>query len=201
MKKVLVSLACLAMTAALAFPAPARQWQQAQGGIRWVDDDGEWLRDTWEWIDDDWDGTAECYYFDSDGYRAENGRTPDNYTVNERGQWTENGIVQTKNVGAAPSVYIQPIGSNVRPEVISETINLTDSSDSTASCLPPDRLRADKYDGFKWVVSTKNKKYHIIGCGDVKSIPDGCRYYADDSNYLKHMGFRACEKCTGKVKD
>ena len=55
----------------------------------------------WNWIDSDGDGKLECFYFNtvSDGTRGrlfKNTTTPDNYTVNEKGQWTENGVVQTK---------------------------------------------------------------------------------------------------------
>lgn len=55
----------------------------------------------WHWIDADGDGRTECYYFNeiSDGTKGKllcNTVTPDGYTVNEKGQWTVNGIVQTK---------------------------------------------------------------------------------------------------------
>ncbi len=205
MKKRMFFVICLLMTVLLAVPASARRWQQTEGGIRYVDEDGEWLRDTWEWIDDDWDGIAECYFFDSNGFRVENGVTPDHYTVNAKGQWTENGHVQTKTVSASPSVSIQPAGSLIRSEEASETINLTRGQDFSGSgepaVLPPDRLKKEKFEGFKWVVSTQNKKYHIIGCGDVNSIPKDCRFYSDDSAWLRHAGFRACTKCAGRVKD
>ena len=57
----------------------------------------------WQWIDDNGDGMAECYYFEpeSNGYRGrlyKSTTTPDGYTVNEKGQWTQNGIVITKDV-------------------------------------------------------------------------------------------------------
>ena len=204
MKKLFFSMICLSLAAITVFPSAARQWQKSSGGIRWVDEDGEWVRNTWEWIDDDWNGTAECYYFNSEGYRVENGKTPDNYTVNAHGQWTENGIVQTKAVSAGPAVSIQPAGSLIREEMPSQTINTSNvpfDSVGDPSLPPPDRLKKEKFDGFKWVVSTQNKKYHIIGCGDVQSIPDGSKFYSDDSAYLKHMGFRACAKCTGRVED
>ena len=55
----------------------------------------------WNWIDDNGDGVSECYYFQevSDGKRGrlyKGTTTPDGYTVNEKGQWTVNGVVQTK---------------------------------------------------------------------------------------------------------
>lgn len=58
---------------------------------------------SWNWIDDNGDGIAECYYFEpsSNGFRGrlyKTTTTPDGYTVSEKGQWTENGIVITKNL-------------------------------------------------------------------------------------------------------
>ena len=55
----------------------------------------------WHWIDDNKDGISECYYFQeaSDGRRGrlyKGTTTPDGYTVNEKGQWTIDGVVQTK---------------------------------------------------------------------------------------------------------
>ena len=41
------------------------------------------------------DGIAECYYFDNVGYMAAGTTTPDGYSVNSEGQWTENGAVKT----------------------------------------------------------------------------------------------------------
>lgn len=57
----------------------------------------------WNWIDDNGDGIAECYYFEteSNGYRGrlyKSTKTPDGYTVNEKGQWIENGKVATKKI-------------------------------------------------------------------------------------------------------
>lgn len=57
----------------------------------------------WNWIDDNGDGIAECYYFEtqSNGYRGrlyKSTTTPDGYTVNEKGQWMENGKVATKKL-------------------------------------------------------------------------------------------------------
>ena len=42
---------------------------------------------------------AECYYFDVNGYMAEN-TVIDGYTVDVNGAWTVNGVVQTKQVDA-----------------------------------------------------------------------------------------------------
>ena len=57
----------------------------------------------WHWIDDNGDGIAECYYFDPvsggpEGKLLKGVTTLDGYTVNEKGQWSVDGNVQTKNV-------------------------------------------------------------------------------------------------------
>ena len=42
----------------------------------------------WKWIDEC------CYYFDADGYVVTNGVTPDNFTVDQAGIWTVDGVRQ-----------------------------------------------------------------------------------------------------------
>ena len=70
--------------------------QQDPIGIYCIKDNG--IRAISEWVEIDFEGDnyLEYYYFDSNGYLIMNGITPDGYTVNERGQWIENGIVQRK---------------------------------------------------------------------------------------------------------
>ena len=53
---------------------------------------------SWQWIDKDGDGMAECYYFGPFGTTYTSTTTPDGYTVNEYGQWTVDGVVQTQPV-------------------------------------------------------------------------------------------------------
>lgn len=55
------------------------------------------LADQWQWSDIDGDGTAECYYFLEDGRCLSNTITPDGYTVNSDGAWTQDGVVQSKS--------------------------------------------------------------------------------------------------------
>ena len=57
----------------------------------------------WHWLDDNGDGIAECYYFEteSNGYKGrlyKSTTTPDGYTVNEKGQWVDNGKVAAKKL-------------------------------------------------------------------------------------------------------
>lgn len=70
--------------------------QQDPIGIYCIKDNG--IRAISEWVEIDFEGDnyLEYYYFDSNGYLIMNGITPDGYTVNERGQWIDKGIVQRK---------------------------------------------------------------------------------------------------------
>ncbi len=105
-KAIRVLLAATALTAMTAMTSFA--------AVGWVDNgDGRWWYSTsanggtwhrgvtgqvdWEWIDGNSDGVAECYCFDDGGWLIMNRRTPDGYTVNAAGQWTVNGVVQTKS--------------------------------------------------------------------------------------------------------
>ena len=73
-------------------------WKKGTGNDQdrwWYDNnDGTYAKDGWHWIDGDGNGTAECYYFDGNGWLYTNTTTPDNYQVNADGAWVENGTVQ-----------------------------------------------------------------------------------------------------------
>lgn len=96
-----------AMSVMMAMTALAAGWQtgfQDNHAVWWYDngDDTE-NSNEWKWIDGNKDGIAECYYFGPDGYILTGTTTPDGYTVNNAGAWTENGVVQTKQTGEAPA--------------------------------------------------------------------------------------------------
>lgn len=99
--------------------------QQDPIGIYCIKDNG--IRAISEWIEIDFEGDnyLEYYYFDSNGYLIMNGITPDGYIVNERGQWTDNGIVQRKNY------------------VIPTTKRITNESNNTNIKREQPRLRND----------------------------------------------------------
>lgn len=63
--------------------------------------DGSYPKATWQWLDGNKDTVEECYYFDDAGWMLANTTTPDGYTVNADGAWTENGAVQSRSVGTA----------------------------------------------------------------------------------------------------
>ena len=97
MRKILLTTVCsVALSAVLSFASFAA-WQQDGQGWRWQNAGGSFTAGTWQWIDGNGDGTAECYYFDQNGYMAVN-TTVDGSEVNESGAWTVDGQVQTKEV-------------------------------------------------------------------------------------------------------
>ena len=91
-------LAAGALTMAFSMTAFAG-WEQDAVGYWWDNGDGTYPAGEWAWLDGNQDGTAECYYFDASGYMLAGTTTPDGYTVNEGGAWTENGEVQTMQTG------------------------------------------------------------------------------------------------------
>lgn len=76
------------------------QWKQDATGRWWERLGGGYPTNAWIWIDGNNDGRAECYYFDSVGCMLANTITPDGYTVNADGAWTENGVVQTQGTNS-----------------------------------------------------------------------------------------------------
>ena len=100
MKKVLVTAAI--MTAAMNMTVFAAGWQQNANGWWYATNESgtEWYADGWQWIDGNQDGTAECYYFDENGYILANTVTPDGYYVNADGAWIIDGQVQTAQISS-----------------------------------------------------------------------------------------------------
>ena len=105
-KKAAVAAMVVAMLMCNAMPAMAAGWQKNNVGWWYATNDAgtTWYANEWQWIDGNGDGIAECYCFDGNGYMYENTTTPDGYTVNADGAWTENGVVQIKIVGKGTPV-------------------------------------------------------------------------------------------------
>lgn len=99
MKKKFMLLIIMVMSMIMSMSAFAGVWRTgtAPNENRWWYDneDGTWASNGWQWIDGNGDGTAECYYFDSEGWMAADTMTPDGYQVNGDGAWIENGLVMT----------------------------------------------------------------------------------------------------------
>lgn len=89
-------LALLIFTVTFSFPALAGEWKQDAAGYWWQNDDGSYPSGSWRWIDGNQDGTAECYYFDENGYLLTGTTAPDGYTVDANGCWVVDGVVQTQ---------------------------------------------------------------------------------------------------------
>ena len=107
MKLTKAMLAGAILSALSAGTAFAGTWEkgQAPNQDRWQysNGDGTYARDGWQWIDGDNDGTAEYYYFDSEGWMLSDTITPDGNRVNADGAWVIDGAVQTQQVNALPA--------------------------------------------------------------------------------------------------
>ncbi|CBK77727.1 hypothetical protein CLS_22970 [[Clostridium] cf. saccharolyticum K10] len=94
-RAVKMMLAAAAFSVLLSSAVYAGEWKQDNGGWRWQEDDGSYARDGWRWLDGNGDGTAECYYFYSNGYMAED-TIAEGYRVDKNGCWVQRGQVQTQ---------------------------------------------------------------------------------------------------------
>lgn len=99
MRKAMMFVLAGVFTAMMSVTAFAGEWKQDAAGWWFDNGNGTWPANAWQWIDGNGDGTAECYYFNQNGYALMNSATPDGYVVNESGAWIINGVVQTKYVG------------------------------------------------------------------------------------------------------
>lgn len=98
-KKYAGMLVTAAMITAISTTALAAGWQQNATGW-WYGtnaDNSQWYSNGWQWIDGNGDGTAECYYFDQNGYMLANTTTPDGFQVDQNGAWIVNGSVQVQS--------------------------------------------------------------------------------------------------------
>ncbi len=129
MKKIIFSVAAIFL-AAIFFPETvfAGQWvvdekrPALQNGVTnywWRQSDGSWPAGQWAWIDGDGNGISECYYFNDEGYMLASTITPDFYTVNEKGAWTKDGVVQLY-----PNAWV-PGGVYYTTDVLKQTGSLS----------------------------------------------------------------------------
>ena len=100
MKRKWLLFLTVVMSLLMSFTAFAGVWKNGAepNQARWWYDneDGTYASNGWQWIDGNQDGTAECYYFDNDGWMVSDGATPDGYQVNADGAWVSGGVVQTR---------------------------------------------------------------------------------------------------------
>ncbi|WP_274970543.1 hypothetical protein [Lachnoanaerobaculum orale] len=113
MRKVILAVAITTFSCLMTVSAYAGNWVKNNTGWWYDNGNGTWPSSSWQWIDGNSDGIAECYYFDGSGYCMLNTTTPDNYSVNNSGAWTVNGVVQTKNAGIekSDSYYMEKYAS------------------------------------------------------------------------------------------
>ena len=76
----------------------AGSWKSDANGWWWQNSDGTWPANAWVWLDGNGDGSAECYYFNENGYILTNTTSPDGYVLDGDGAWTVNGEKQTQAV-------------------------------------------------------------------------------------------------------
>ena len=99
-KKIAILMLSAGLSVLTVIPAFASGWQKNETGW-WYGtnaDNSTWYSNGWQWIDGNGDGIAECYYFDGNGYMAEN-TVIDGSAVDSNGAWTVDEVVQTKQVG------------------------------------------------------------------------------------------------------
>ena len=116
----------LAFAAAAALPVHAGTWRQGASGWWYQNDDGSYPAGGWKWIDSDGDGTAECYYFYSDGYLACNNDIG-GYHVNEAGQWTVGSRVQKMTVPGQAATAASSSAEESTASSTAETASTTSS--------------------------------------------------------------------------
>ena len=123
LKKLLFSIAVF--STAMASTAFAGTWRTGADPHQdrwWYDnDDGTFACNGWKWIDGNGDGTAECYYFDADGWMLTDTMTPDGYTVNADGAWIQNGTVMSQTHSAtSPNASATTETSRLRSVLVME---------------------------------------------------------------------------------
>ena len=92
-KKIVAAVTAAVVLAGLAAQTVfALGWETDARGRRYIQQDYTYAANGWKWIDEC------CYYFDADGYVVTNGVTPDNFTVDQAGIWTVDGVRQKNKV-------------------------------------------------------------------------------------------------------
>jgi len=133
MKKIIKLFAVASLLSiSMASTALAGVWKQDSIGWWWQDRDKSYPSSAWKWIDSDGDGTAECYYFDENGYLLTETTAPDGCTVNESGAWTDQGIVRQRASNPSAARIINQKG-----------LELYQEADQKSSGLPGLDIAAD----------------------------------------------------------
>ena len=153
-----VTLATVALSVTCVITAFAGQWLSDSNGWWYRNDDGSYPTNGWQWIDGNNDGIAESYYFNEFGYCLMNTTTPDGYQVNENGAWTENGVVQTRQMAVAANS-----ASNSSVQNSSNKNGTRLDSTVTTDCITYTTVNGKKY------TTLQNKTYEdgiLLANGD-----------------------------------
>lgn len=121
----------------------AGSWKQDNVGWWYQRDNGSYPSNGWEWVDGNNDGISECYYFNEAGYMLANTTTPDGYQVDSNGAWLSNGVVQTKNLSATPTL------SNTNISNAQITVN-TFTAEQILSMTPEDAFKGYRNEETYW---------------------------------------------------
>lgn len=96
MKRHLLLAVSVIMSLSFCFTSFAGWEEGAYGGKKYKLDDGTYVTDRWIWLDDNNDGVAECYCFLFGDTLFELSCLYGGFSINTKGQWTIDGVVQTK---------------------------------------------------------------------------------------------------------
>ena len=162
MKKLLTFAAVTAFSSMMTISAMAGVWKQDSVGWWYDNGNGTYPSNSWQWIDGDNNGTAECYYFDRIGYMLASTTTPDGYQVNEWGAWTQNGIVQARNVKASKQVNYTKSSNNKSSDDDEESSTTTKTTKKKQSQY----LLYNKETTYSAGSFSKEKNATVIG-GDI----------------------------------
>lgn len=177
----------LLMTVAAAAPSFAGQWRQDYSGWWYQNDDGSYPAGTWQWIDSDGDGTAECYYFYSDGYMAHN-NTIDGSYVNDDGQWVSGGKVKHKELGGSTT------GRQIDySAVYGRILDVRQAEDVSGDGVPNGQL----YAGWYTLLDINNDGIRELFVGFSSRWTDHISIYTTDGATAREIGAIWEAHCSG----
>ena len=138
---------------------------------RWHNSEGADPAGQWAWIDGDGDGIAESYYFNAQGYMLAAPACPDQYTVNEFGAWTKNGVVQ-----AFPNSWV-PGGTVFKADSVREVpasaMNPTDNGYTAENAT---HSTISDEEAYRRLMVVKMKYPEGMPWGDNELYISGARY-------------------------
>lgn len=85
MKKLPITLLTILISVSACLSSYAGQWMQDSTGWWYQNDDGSYFNNGWNWID------GKRYYFTPEGYCLQDTQSPDGYSIDSSGAWSEGG--------------------------------------------------------------------------------------------------------------